>query len=268
MNRLKVQLAGTRLGTAAEQARWLLGTPRRRRHPELWDLYLESSRIDHICDAIVRPDWCCLDGGSHVGSFLARVIGRAPRGRHIAVEPSVAKARLLRRRFPDVAIVEAALGSQPGSLPFFDDPSGYASLGAAARDAGRGRARDVEVVTIDQCVDGGRLDLLKLDIEGAELWAMRGGRATIERESPTIIFECGPESTLTAFGHGRDDVYTFVTDELNYSIFALVDFLYARAPLNRAEFARAAVYPYRGFNYVAIPAGASPARIAPDLGGW
>ena len=51
---------------------------------------------------------------------------------------------------------------------------------------------DVAVVSIDELVAGGQIpppDVLKIDTEGAELQAIEGMRATIERHRPAIVCE-------------------------------------------------------------------------------
>lgn len=262
--RLKVCLVGTRVGEGLDGVRWWAAARRRHRHPELWDMYLESGRLHKVFTQLVQPDWCCFDGGSHVGSVLALMVRGAPVGHHIAVEPVSNKVPLLRHRFPGVTVIEGALGATPGSMTFYDARSGYASFhpqGAQEREG-----REVQVITIDDCVDGGRLDLLKLDIEGAELWALQGARETIRREQPIIIFECGLDLVLAPFDYTRREMHSFLSVELGYSVYSIADYIYARDPLLPDEFVKLGVYPFRGFNYVAIPAGTVVNRMVPEHG--
>ena len=65
-----------------------------------------------------------------------------------------------------------------------------AAVGASST---RRSADTVPVVTLDdELADLDRLDLLKLDIEGGELSALRGAASTIARLRPTLVVELNP----------------------------------------------------------------------------
>lgn len=266
ITRAKVALVGTRTGALYERARWVANAPKRARRRELMDLHLEPLRFDLLLRHLVGRDDHCFDGGCHVGSILAQMVKLAPDGHHIAVEPVAAKAALLRRRFPQVRFVEGALGEAPGRATFFDDESGFASLHPNRRHSTSSASREVAMHTVDDLVGEGRLDLLKLDIEGAELWALRGARRTVERCRPTILLECVLDEGLEPFGYTRADMFAFVTGDLGYDVYSIVDFLYGRAALSAEEFDRAGEYPYRGFNYVCVPTDRRPSRLIPEFG--
>jgi FkbM family methyltransferase len=269
-SRLKANLVGTRLGHALERARWIAAAPARRRHPELWNVYLEPWRLHFVLRSLVRRGSNCLDGGCHVGSMLAEMVELAPDGRHIAVEPVLAKAKAVSRRFPSVRMVHGALGETTGAATLHDDGSGYASMQPLRKRRGTTQFDDtkhlptwtVGMHTIDELVGAERLDVLKLDVEGAELPALRGAKNVLSRRSTSIIFECGPEEVLKAFDYSRRDIYSFL-DELGYDVYGVVDFMYGREPVGASEFARVATYPFPGFNYVAVPAGTPTRRLIP-----
>ncbi len=69
--------------------------------------------------------------------------------------------------------------------------SGYLTMGPGK----------VQMVTLDQ-LKLPRLDLLKLDVEGAELLALRGGERTVREFKPVIIVEVIPRQ-LARFGHSK-----------------------------------------------------------------
>ena len=60
-----------------------------------------------------------------------------------------------------------------------------ANLGGAAVEEGSG---DIEIVPLDQ-LGFDRIDLMKIDVEGAEPSVLRGGLATIQATRPYIIAE-------------------------------------------------------------------------------
>src|SRR4051794_21084275 len=85
-----------------------------RKHPEFRELFFESERIELALERLIGKTSNCIDVGCHLGSMLSTIMRLAPRGRHLAFEPVATKAALLRRKFPEVEIHEAALGETPG----------------------------------------------------------------------------------------------------------------------------------------------------------
>jgi FkbM family methyltransferase len=62
-----------------------------------------------------------------------------------------------------------------------------------------------------------RLDLVKMDIEGAELRALRGGVAAFKRLQPALLIELNPETSERA-GYSVRDLVVFLED-LGYAIY-------------------------------------------------
>lgn len=249
------------------RVRRLLGLRQRLKHPELWELHLEESRLDLVLEALLKPNSRAADVGAHIGSFLEAVLKLAPQGKHYAVEASPTKAKWLRSRFPEVEIFSVAVSNATGTATFYEDVRhpGFSSLISNAASGDSVNAYQVETRTLDDLLaDTQQLDLLKLDIEGAELDALRGATRLIARCSPAIIFECGTE-----YQRSRLDLFQFITGTLEYEIYGFTDFLYEKGPLSFDEFRKFGVYPFRGFNFVALPRGRAVSRApgAPELRG-
>jgi FkbM family methyltransferase len=259
--RVKHLLVGTPVGRVMQRVRWLASAGRRRRHPELWDLYLESERTDLVLRHLVEPTWNCVDCGAHVGSVLASIRSLAPDGHHVAIEADGQKAATLRRRFPDVVVHAVALGSHPGRADLLIDRSrpGFSHLVPAGGAPEHGRTVSVPVARLDDLVHHD-VQLIKIDIEGAELSALRGARDLLTRCHPAVLFECGTDESLRTFGYDRAALYSFLVDDHGYAIHSMIDYLYGRPPMTLPEFQKAGCYPYPGFNYLALPAGTPTAR--------
>lgn len=78
---------------------------------------------------------------------------------------------------------------------------------------GGGRQIEVEADTLDAMVAGAgveRIDLVKMDIEGAEVEALKGGRMMIERDHPrlVIVSEHRPED-LQAIPAAVDAIHKY-----------------------------------------------------------
>jgi FkbM family methyltransferase len=236
---------------------------KRLRHPELCEVFLEPDRIEQMMRQVIQPDSNCIDIGCHIGSCLSSITRYAPRGRHLAFEPVPEKASWIRKKFPEVDVKAVALGDKRDKLTFYHNVS-QPGLSGFTKDA----SSQDEIVEIT--VDCERLDDLvgadrtyayvKVDVEGAELWVLKGARKMIERDRPIILFESGPNDA-TALGLKREDVFVFVVDELGYEVFMVKDFLEKGRALDLAGFQRAAEYPFQAANFLAIP---KKTRIAPS----
>ena len=259
--KLKARLVGTPLEPVALKLRWVAGYPNRRRHPEQLRMFLDDTYIEKALEAIVEPTWNCIDAGAHIGSRTARFCALAPRGAHIAIEPTPEKAEWLGKRFPTVTVHQVAVSDFEGTATFHDHGAegAYSSLGDTGGQPVR--SYDVDVKTIDGLVDPGTdYHFLKIDVEGAELPALRGAKGLLDRSRPIVLFECGVESALAAFDYDRTDLHSFFT-ERDYEIRSTEDFVFGKAPMDVGEFVKAGQYPFPGFNYFASPLENPPTRI-------
>src|SRR5437868_6005677 len=128
-----------------------------------------------------------VDVSAHIGSIIAEV---DPSIRITAIEPIPEKAERLRKKFPTVELHQCALSDHEGHAPFFVNPraSGYSSL-----DSGAGTVEiNVPVKRLDALVS--EPDVVKIDVEGAELGVLRGCEKLETR--PVYMFESGPQEVL------------------------------------------------------------------------
>jgi FkbM family methyltransferase len=249
---LKSKIIGTPIEDLAKDVRWLLSAPQRFKHPELGELYLEEKRLPAVVHKLLKPTSCGVDVGAHIGSFLSLLIRYAPHGHHTAIEPSATKSHWLRRRFPGAAIVDAAASDENGCAIFEEDIArpGYSRLSTDA-EPGNVLRYEVKIRRLDD-LPIERVDLLKLDIEGDELLALRGAKRLIESWRPSIVFECGSEYTPNKID--RCSLYEHLTQTSGYDIYSFTDFLYReKGPMTFDEFRKCGIYPFRAFNFVALP---------------
>lgn len=214
------------------------------------ELFLEEKRLHLILSKLLGTSSNTLDVGCHVGSFLSAILKFAPKGRHVAIEASPFKANRLKAKFQTVRIEQVAISDQVGTAIFEDniDYPGFSKLAGPASWKGRTIRYDVNTTTLDAMVFDYPVSFMKLDIEGAELAALRGGRAFLIRNRPNILFECGAGG-----GFDRATLYAFLTDTLGYEILTFTDFLFNKGPLSFDEFRKCGIYPFRAFNFIALP---------------
>ena len=77
---------------------------------------------------------------------------------------------------------------------------------------------DCEVIRLDDALgDLESVEMVKMDIEGAELKALRGARGIIERHLPVVVCEVN-EAFLEGFGQSRGELHDFM-DGFGYRAF-------------------------------------------------
>lgn len=159
---------------------------------------------------LVRPGMVAADVGANIG-LLTLVMARAagPAGKVIAFEPEATpRANLEKMRHLNglswVEVRDQAVGEKAGRLTFHvSDIIGHSSL-YALPEAEEARVIEVEVVALDDVAPGGRMDVVKIDVEGAELDVLAGMGGLIRANRDlAIVAEFGPEH-LTRVGQTPD----------------------------------------------------------------
>jgi FkbM family methyltransferase len=189
-----------------------------------------------------------LDIGAHIGSVIAEVLFEKPTARIIAFEAIPAKASALRRKFPEVAAHCCALSDIEGTQSFYIDVhnSGCSSL---ARNAGNDREITVSTKRLDSVLAEEHVDVIKIDVEGAELGVLRGATSIIDRCRPLIMFESGPGNVL---GYTKEAIFEFFA-ERDYWLFAPNRLAHTGGKLTMDAFLDSHEYPRRTTNYFALP---------------
>ncbi len=224
--------------------------------PGLRRLYLDDIHLDRAIERLVEPGFNCVDVGCHIGSVLAKFVRLAPGGEHAAFEPTPDKAARLRRKFPDIEIHELALSDEPGEADFFINAreAGYNSLNRRGDGREGSEKITVKIGTLDESLPPGRrIDVLKIDAEGAELGVIKGGERTMSVSRPLVIFESGPARPLEAGGFAGDALFRHFTDALEYAVYTPETALSGGAPMSLETHRAHRTYPFGGFNFIALP---------------
>jgi FkbM family methyltransferase len=158
-----------------------------------------------LLKALLRPGMTFVDVGANVGFFTllaCSIVG--PEGHVVAFEPNRRLCSLLGRSLsvngfvPRTRLVKAAAMSTPGPREFRIMRDHHGSSGFTVDDALAERFHDeIEVVTVDcSTLDdelagrGMRIDVLKIDAEGAEPEVLAGAtRLLEEQQSMQIVME-------------------------------------------------------------------------------
>ena len=145
---------------------------------------------------VLRPDSNCVDVGAHRGTVLREILAVAPEGHHYAIERFARDGREAAPRLSGCHRVRGCGVGRGGETSFHHvtaDP-GISGMRPTVLVT---PAMAVETLTVktarldDLVAPAHKIDLVKVDVEGAELLVFRGARALLARDRPFIVFECG-----------------------------------------------------------------------------
>lgn len=141
--------------------------------------------------------WTVLDVGANIGATSLCYASSMKRGRIIAVEPHPSTLKSLRTNLALnsfeglVEIEEVAVSDQSGSISMFIPEDGTMAMQTASGLAHhKGKIIEIPCVTIDSLLTRHKIDhlnLLKIDIEGYELDALKGATETLQRTDFVVL---------------------------------------------------------------------------------
>jgi len=158
-----------------------------------------------------------LDVGANLG-WYSLVLGRqCPQGRIFAFEPIPSTVAMLERnirlnQLDNVRPIAVGLLDREDELDFLfaEDVSGATSLRMVGQDRGHVAVREVrcKTTTLDAFCTRHALspDLIKIDVEGAELMVVQGGERTLQT-TPIILMEL-LRKWSRVFDYHPNDVFT------------------------------------------------------------
>jgi FkbM family methyltransferase len=163
-----------------------------------------------LVQRLVSPGDTVVDVGANIGYYtlqFARLVGET--GRVFAFEPDPRNFALLEENvwqngYRNVTLVRAAVASRPGAARLHLNPANRGDHRIYASDPGR-ESIDVETVALDDYFAdrGGSLDLVKIDVQGAEAGVFLGMRRLIAGSRVArVLSEFWPRGLKVAGGDG------------------------------------------------------------------
>lgn len=157
----------------------------------------EADKVKAFADAL-RGKWVVYDLGANVGYYsliASTLLGKM--GHVIAFEPDIRNISFFRRHLSmnginNVQIVDAAVSDQSGTAVFWQEAG--RSMGRLSDDGGVA----VRTVALDDLIRESRVpvpDVMKIDVEGAEMRVLRGAQRALSELQP-LIFLATHSATL------------------------------------------------------------------------
>ncbi|MDT3687764.1 MAG: FkbM family methyltransferase [Pseudorhodoplanes sp.] len=167
------------------------------------------------CIEACRGRRCVFDIGAHIGLVslpMASVI--APEGLVVAFEPAKANQDYLRRHIAlngmtsRIRIAPSLVGGEETQVVFheFDHAAGMNTV-ATGLLRGKVNSRPVTQTTIDAFCAGSGLvpEVIKVDVEGAEIGVLEGARMTLAKYNPIVFLSVHPRQ-IAALGRSIDEL--------------------------------------------------------------
>jgi len=177
------------------------------------------------------------DVGAHKGETVSRYRALFPDSSIYCFEPFPDNVKILRSRFssdPSVHIYESAVSDVNGKKTFFvNENDATSSLLPRTKDERRYYSKtadslctiDVDALTIDEILQKNgidQIDILKFDIQGGELLALRGAEKALQESRVSVIYT----ETLFVPHYEKNplllDLWKYL-DQYSYTFFDIYD---------------------------------------------
>lgn len=192
----------------------------------------------------IKPGATILDIGAQFGYFsliAGKLVGK--KGKVYAFEPVPSNFELLVRNIQMnkssnlIQPIQKAVGEKQGEVKFFvyrdsDSHSMYRHPTAFVRET-----ISVDCVAIDEFLKGRPVDVIKMDVEGHEPYALGGMRKTISKNKNLVLFtEFAPAYLQRAGVEPKD--YLKKLQELGFTIRLIDEVSYSLKPITKKVFQR------------------------------
>jgi len=170
---------------------------------------------------ILRPGMICVDAGANVGylsMLMAKRVGKT--GRVVSFEPTQRSFAALCRNvqlngLTNVMSEQVALSDHNGTLEFHEGPLDYDVYNSAGKISHPSalsvtfKNTIVPCMTLDSYLSANQIkkvDLIKIDIEGGELSALRGMKETLEYNPQALLVIEFADQTTLGFGYQAREI--------------------------------------------------------------
>ena len=182
-----------------------------------WD-----ASVMNVCERMLRPGDVYYDIGANTGIFSIDAACAIRDLRVYCFEPQPKLAQNIRRsiganRFDRVSCIECLLGREDGEMALYlTSHSIHASI--VPRET-RFQKIDVRMRSLDSLVRSREIeppDIIKIDVEGAEIEVLSAASEVLSANEPSIIFEA--DENLIRLNKKVEDVLSCISSVVPYQI--------------------------------------------------
>lgn len=193
---------------------------------------------------VLKPNSNCIDIGGFKGEITDEILKFSPKGTHHIFEPIPEFYKAIAGKFKNtqsVNVVNLAVSDQKGTSTFKYVPNFPAYSGLKKRDYpdNTTEVKEIEVKTdrLENVIPGSfKIDLIKIDVEGAEYLVLSGAKEVLKKSSPVVIFEFGLGAS-EFYGTKPEMMFDYFGG-MNYGIYLLEDFIKDKSPLSKEAFSK------------------------------
>jgi FkbM family methyltransferase len=199
---------------------------------DIWTgMRCETQEVSFIL-SVLEPGMTFFDVGANAGLFAISAAKKIGAKQVFAFEPCASTSALLKKNVQlngvaDVNLAQLALGDSIGKATLQVNAPGKDGLNTLGKpthpDSAVVQQEEVSVSTVDAFLQQhniSRVDVMKVDIEGAELMLFRGARALLQRsDAPLVLYE-GFGFLTRGFGYHPVEIL-WLLESCGYSLFTL-----------------------------------------------
>jgi len=224
---------GPHVVCSCDNRRFKLRFPRDCGWERLYFLRTFETGTTEALSKILRADDVTIDVGANIGWYTTLFARSCPRGQCHTFEPQpsvfqeLADNCALNGLDGNVTLNNMAVGAESGVGRIYSPttlPHPYASISIEAAEGGAPTA--CRMTSLDAYVSNrglSRVDLVKVDVEGAELMVLQGAEGLIRRvDSPLWLLEMNVR-TSRLFGYVPSDLLEFLASRQRFQFFRIVD---------------------------------------------
>lgn len=186
----------------------------------LWTGEYEKEVYDFAKKVLTNED-IVLDIGANIGYHSIHFASLVPNGKVYCFEPNALLNPLIEKNFKlngftNFEIENKAVSNKNEVSSFFISNSSNTGLSILTNEISQSNI-EVKTIYLDDYFKTQKIHLIKIDIEGAELNALKGMKQLLQTQSPYIIIEL-IEEQLNKFNSTCSEVYEFLL-ALGYNAF-------------------------------------------------
>lgn len=186
--------------------------------------------LEYICSILNQSDEI-IDIGANYGHFSTILSNYVSDGKVYAFEPIPFTFRVNQKiiktlKIPNIELYNKGVGEKATTLEFTIPKLDFGGLNTGLAHIKRKGDKDemeqvnAEIIAIDEFLKNklNRLSFIKIDIEGTELFALKGLEQTIKKFKPTIMIEVSVPF-LQHYNIKQEDLIDFVENKIGYTFY-------------------------------------------------